>query len=149
MFVKLMIGAGAVMAAALFAYLEDRLINAYGEARYQSGFAEGRLEQAPGILAASEKAAQAGLDARDRVIAADGLRDATLARLIPQIFSAQDKVTAYAASTAGRAYCLDPERVRDIETDRTALFPDTPSDPAGDGAAGSVSTYTAAGAKRP
>lgn len=149
MFVKLMIGAAAVLAAALFAYLGDRLINAYGEARYRSGFAEGRLKQVPGILAASEKAAQAGLDARDRVIAADGRRDATLARLIPQILSAQDKVTAYAASTAGRAYCLGPERVRGIETDRTALFPATPSDAAGDGAAGSLSAYAAAGTKRP
>ena len=102
MFAKLMMGAAAVMAAALFAYLGDRLINAYGEARYQSGLADGQLKQVPVVLAANQKAAQAGLDARDRVIAADGARDATLGRLIPQILSAKDKVTAYAASAAGR-----------------------------------------------
>lgn len=149
MFAKLMIGAAAFMAAALFAYLGDRVINAYGEARYQSGFADSRLTQVPGILAANEKAAQAGLGARDRVIVADGLRDAALARLIPQILSAQEKVTAYAASAAGRAYCLGPDRVRGIETDRAAIFPDTPADPADSGSAGSVSANPASGTERP
>jgi len=138
MFAKLMMCAAAVLAAALFAYLGDRLIHAYGEARYQSGLADGQLKQMPGILAANQKVAQAGFDARDRVIAADGARDATLSRLIPQILSAQDKVTAYAASTAGRAACLGPDRVRGIESDRLALFPAAASYPAGNGMAGSL-----------
>ena len=144
MFAKLMMCAAAILAAALFAYLGDRLITAYGEARYQSGLADGQLKQLPDVLAANGKAAQAGLDARDRVIAADGARDATLARLIPQILSAQDKVTAYAASAAGRAACLGPDRVRGIETDRAVLFPASAPDPAGDRAAGSMPADAAA-----
>ncbi len=138
MFAKLMIGAAAVLAAALFAYLGDRLIAGYGEARYQSGLADGQLKQMPSILAASQQAAQAGLDARDRVIAADGVRDAMLGQLIPQILSAQDKVTAYAASAAGRADCLGPDRVRGIEADRLTLFPAAISDPADGGTAGAL-----------
>lgn len=143
MFAKLMMSAAAVLAAALFAYLGDRLIDAYGEARYQSGLADGQLKQMADILAANRRAAQAGLDARDQVIAADGARDAALSRLIPQILSAQDKVTAYAASDAGRADCLGPDRVRGIEADRLTLFPTATSDPAGGGAAGPVSADAA------
>lgn len=139
MFAKLMMSAAAVLAAALFAFLGDRLITAYGEARYQSGLANGQLKQMPNILAASQRATQAGLDARDRVIAADNARDTTLGRLFPQILLAQDKVTAYAASAAGRADCLGPDRVRGIETDRLALFPAAAPDPAAGGATGSVS----------
>jgi len=149
MFAKLMMGAAAVLAAALFAYLGDRLINAYGEARYQSGLADAQIKQMPGILAANEKAAQAGLDARDRVIAADGARDTTLARLIPQILSAQDKVTAYAASAAGRTDCLGPDRVRGIEADRAALFPAASPDPAGGGATRPMPANAAARTTQP
>jgi len=149
MFAKLMIGAAAVLAAALFAYLGDRTINAYGEARYQSGLADGQLKQVPGILAANARAAQAGLDARDRVIAADGARDAELGRLLPQILSAQDKVTAYAASAAGRAVCLGPDRVWSIEADRTALFPAATPDSAGGHPARPVPADATARAGRP
>jgi len=135
MFAKLMIAAAAVLAAALFAYLGDRTIQAYGEARYQSGLADGQLKQMPVILAANEKVTQTALDARDRIIAADGTRDAELGRLLPEILSAQDKVTTYAASTAGRADCLGPDRVRGIEADRLALFPaPTPSEAGSDAA---------------
>jgi len=144
-----MMDSATVLAAALFAYLGDRLINAYGEARYQSGLADGQLKQVPGILAANARATQAGLDARDRVIAADGARDTTLGRLIPQILSAEDKVTAYAASTAGRAACLGPDRVWDIEADRTALFRASTPSRARTGATGSVSANTATDAGRP
>jgi len=138
MFGRLMISAAAVLAAALFAYLGNRLISAYGEARYQSGLAEGQLKQVPGILVANEKATRAGLDARDRIIAADGTRDAELGRLLPEILSAQDKVATYAASTAGRADCLGPDRVRGIEADRLALFPAAAPSQAGTGAARSM-----------
>lgn len=148
MFTKLMIGVAAVLAAALFAYLGNRLIHAYGDARYESGLANGQLNRMTDILAANRAAAQAGLDARDRVIAADSTRDAELGRLIPQILSAQTKVTAYAASAAGRADCLGPERVRGIETDRAALFPAPASDSADGGAAGSVPTDAATGSSR-
>jgi len=143
MFAKVMISAAAILAAALFAYLGNRLINAYGEARYESGLADGQLKQMPGILAANRRATQAGLDARDRVIAADGAHDAAVSRLIPQILSAQEKVTAYAASAAGRAICLGPDRVRGIEADRLALFPATAPTSAGHGSAGSVPTDAA------
>ena len=146
MFAKLMISAAAVLAAALFAYLGNRLIDAYGDARYQSGLAAGQLKQVPDILAANRQAAQAGLNARDQVIAADGARDATLGRLIPQIISAQEKVTAYAASAAGRADCLGADRVRGVEADRRALFPAAIADTADGGPAGSVPANPAPGA---
>jgi len=136
MFAKLTIGAAAVLAAALFAYLGNRLISAFGEARYQAGLADGQIKQMPGILAANAAAAQAAFDARDRVIAANDARDAELGRLIPRILSAEDKVRAYAASAAGRAACLGPDRVRDIEADRAALFPAAGSEPADGGATG-------------
>lgn len=148
MFAKLMMGAAAVLAAALFAYLGDRLITAYGEARYERGLADGQIKQIPNILAANAEAAQAGLEARDRVIAADGARDTTLARLIPQILSAQEKVTAYAASPAGRTACLGPDRVRGIEADRIALFPAASPNSTGGGTVGSVPADAAAGAGR-
>ena len=138
-----MVGAAAVLAAALFAYLGDRLINAYGEARYQSGLADGQLKQIPAILTANARVAQAGLDARDRVIASDSAHDAALGRLIPQILSAQDKVTSYAATGAGRAACLGPERVRDIEADRAVLFPAAAADPAGGEPTRSVPAHAA------
>ena len=149
MFAKLIMGATAILAVALFAYLGDRTINAYGEARYQSGLAEGQLKQMPGIIAANISAVQAGLDARDRVIAADGRRDAELGRLLPQILSAQDKVTAYAASAAGRAACLGSDRVRGIETDRTALFPAATPGSTGSSSTGPVPPDAAADAGRP
>jgi len=149
MFAKLMIGAAAVMVAALFAYLGDRTIRAYGEARYQSGLSDGQLKQMPGILAANARAEQAGLDARDRVIAADGRRDAELGRLLPQILSAQDKVTAYAASAAGRAACLGPDRVWSVEADRSALFPAAATDSAGDRQSGPMPADTTAHPSRP
>lgn len=145
MFAKLMICAATVLAAALFAYLGDRLITAYGDARYQSGLADGQLRQVPIILAADQRATQAGLDARDRVIAANGARDATLARLIPQILSAQNKVTTYAASVAGRAACLGPDRVWGIEADRSTLFSTSTPDIAGGDPAGSVPADAATG----
>jgi len=149
MFTKLMMGAAAVLAAALFAYLGDRLIHAYGEARYQNGIADGQLNRMPAILAANRAAAQAGLDARDSVIAASSARDAELNRLIPQILSAQNKVTAYAASAAGRADCLGPDRVRGIETDRAALFPAAAPGPTAGGAARSMPADATADTGRP
>ena len=75
------------------------------------------------------------------MIAADGAHDAAIGRLLPQILSAQDKVTAYAASAAGRAACLGPDRVWGIEADRTALFPAATPDPAS-GDVGRNSFYT-------
>jgi hypothetical protein len=45
MWTKLMLSAAAVLAAALLAFLGDRLINAYGTARYQAGLAEGRCSR--------------------------------------------------------------------------------------------------------
>lgn len=135
MFAKLIMGAAAIMAAALFAYFGDRLITAYGVAHYQSGLSDGQLRQVPEILAANIRAARAGLEARDRVIAADGVRDGELQRLIPQMLSAHKKVIAYAATAAGRTACLGADRVWGIERDRSSLFPASASDLTGSYAA--------------
>jgi len=136
MFARIGIGAAILLAAALLAHLGHTLIQAYGDARYQSGLADGRLKQLPDILAANAEAARAGLAARDRVITADGLRDTAVDRMIPQILSAQEKVAHYAASVAGRAACLAADRVRGIEDDRVSLFPASAPGPAGGGPTG-------------
>ena len=123
MWSKLIVGAAAILAAALFAFLGVRLINAYGNARYQAGFAEARTQQVPAILAANEAAARATLDARDRLIAAERNHGAETARLVALIQHSDDEVNAYEASATSRADCLDAERVRAIEVTRGGLFP--------------------------
>jgi hypothetical protein len=132
-FAKLMIGAVAVLAAALFAYLEQAMIAAYGTARYQAGLAEGRLQQLPQILSANQAAAKAGLDARDHIIAAETAHAGEAARLAALVERSQDEVRAYEASDAGRASCIGAERVRAIGASRAALFPAAPAVPAGGG----------------
>jgi hypothetical protein len=149
MFAKLMMGAAAVLAAALSAYLGTRLITAYGDARYQSGLVAGRLAQVQDVLTANAQAAQAGLSARDRIIAAESAHGTALARLIPQILSAQDKANTYAATVAGRAICLGADRVRGIEADRGALFPASAAVSADRDPTGSVPADAAADAIRP
>lgn len=149
MFAKLIVGAAAIMAAALFAYLGDRLIAAYGAARYQSGLSDGQLRQVPEILAANMQAMRAGLEARDRVIAANRARDGELQRLIPQMLSAHEKVIAYAATAAGRTDCLGADRVWGIEQDRSSLFPASASDLAGSYAARPMQADAAASAAEP
>jgi len=118
-----MLSAAAVLAAALFAFLGDRMIQAYGAARYQAGLADGRVQQLPAILTANAAAAQAGLDARDRLIAAEHNHATQAVRLAALIQQSEDEGRAYEASDAGRADCLDAERVRAIEVTRAALFP--------------------------
>lgn len=135
---KVISGAAIVLAFALAAFLGDKLLTHYGEARYQAGLADGQLKQVPAVLAANERVAKSGLDARDQVIAADGIRDAELGRLLPIIVSWKEREAVYAQSAAGRADCLGPERVLGIEDHRAALFPPPTADQAGGRAAGSV-----------
>jgi len=125
MWAKLMLGAAAVLAAALFAFLGDRLIAAYGNGRYAAGLADGQVRQLPAILAANAQAARAGLDARDRIIAAEQVHADETARLAAMVERSDEEVKAYEAGAAGRAGCLDAERVRAIEATRAALFPAT------------------------
>ena len=127
-----MLSAAAVLAAALFAFLGDRLISAYGDARFQAGLAGGQVKQLPAILAANAAATKAGLDARDRLIAAEHDHAAETARLAAVIQQSEHEGKAYEASDAGRADCLDAERVRAIEASRAALFPATATSAAGD-----------------
>jgi len=122
MWAKLMLGAAAVLAAALFAFLGDRLIAAYGNGRYPAGLADGQVRQLPAILAANAQAARAGLDARDRIIAAEQVHADETARLAAMVERSDEEVKAYEAGAAGRAGCLDAERVRAIEAGRAALF---------------------------
>ena len=138
MWTKLMLSAAAVLAAALFAFLGNRLISAYGAARYQAGLAQGQVQQLPAILAANAAAAQAGLDARDRLIDAEHDHAVEAARLAAVIQRSQDEGNAYEASDAGRADCLDAERVHSIEAIRAALFPAATAQAAGRSQSGSV-----------
>jgi len=126
MYAKLMMGAAAVLAAALFAYLGHVLIAGYGTARYRQGLAEARAERLPQILSANQAATKAALDARDRLIAAEAARADQVARLTALIRRSDEEVGAYETSDAGRAGCLDAGRVRAIEANRAALFPVAP-----------------------
>jgi len=123
MFAKIMSGAAAILAAALFAYLGHALIEGYGAARYKAGLADGRLQQVPQILAADAAAAQSGLEARDRIIAAESAHAAEATRLAQLTQRSEDEVESYETSNAGNAACLDAGRVRAIEASRAALFP--------------------------
>jgi hypothetical protein len=138
MWTKLILSAAAVLAAALFAFLGDRLINAYGAARYQAGLAEGQLQPLPAILTANASAARAGLDARDRLIAAEHNHATEAVRLAALIRQSEDEGKAYEASNAGGADCLDAERVHSIEATRAALFPAAPAQASGGGQSGPV-----------
>jgi hypothetical protein len=135
---KLILRAAAVLAAALFAFLGDRTIHAYGAARYQAGLAEGQLQPLPAILTANASAAKAGLDARDRLIAAEHNHATQAVRLAAVIQQSEDEGKAYEASDAGRADCLDAERVRTIEATRAALFPAAAPQASGSGQSGSL-----------
>jgi hypothetical protein len=127
MYAKLMMGAAAVLAAALCAYLGHVLIAGYGTARYRQGLAEARAERLPQILSANRAATKAALDARDRLIAAEAARADQAARLTALIRRSDEEVGAYETSDAGRAGCLDAGRVRAIEANRAALFPAIPA----------------------
>jgi hypothetical protein len=141
MWAKMMVSAVAVLAAALFAFLGDRMINAYGAARYEAGLAQGQARQLPGILAANAAASRAGLDARDRLIAAEHNHANEIARLAALLQQSENEGKAYDASDAGRAACLDVERVRAIEASRLALFAAAASATTEASAAGSMSAH--------
>jgi len=133
MYAKLMMGAAAVLAAALFAYLGQVLIRSYGAARYSQGLAEGREAQWPQILSANAAAAKAALVARDRIIAAETERGREAARAATLIRRSDEEVRAYETSDAGHVPCLDAGRVHAIDTFRAALFSATPVTDARDG----------------
>ena len=144
---KIAAGAGALLAFALAAFLGHALIRAYGAAERGAGRAEAEAAQLPAILATHEAAAHADLTARAKIIASQQNSADELARILPLIVAANDKVTTYAKSDAGRAPCLSADRVRGIEADRAALFP-TSRDLAGDNA-GPLPAIAIADAIRP
>ena len=127
MYAKLMMGAAAVLAAALFAYLGHVLIRSYGSARYFQGLAEGREAQWPQILSANAAAAKAALDARDRIIAAETKRTSQAARAAALIRRSDEEVSAYEKSDAGHTPCLDAGRMHAIAAFRAALFSAAPA----------------------
>lgn len=118
----------------------DRIVIAYGEARYAQGQADAQVAQIPAIREADARAMQIALDGRDRVIAAQDTNMSELGRISALAFAANDKVTAYAHTAAGMAACLGPDRVRGIEADRAALFPASPAEGASGGKPGPLPT---------
>jgi hypothetical protein len=96
------------------------------------------LQPLPAILTANASAAKAGLDARNRLIAAAHNHATEAVRLAALIQQSEDEGKAYEASDTGRADCLDAERVHTIEATRAALFPATAAQAAGSGQSGSV-----------
>ena len=115
-----------LLAIALSALVLLKIVTLYGAARYAAGRAEAEAAQLPGLIAAHEGAARAGLAARDRVIGADTARLDEMTRMLPLLLAANDKVNAYASTAAGGAPCLAADRVRGIEIDRAALFSAAP-----------------------
>jgi len=118
----------------------DRIVIAYGDARYAAGKADAQVAEIPAIRAADAKAAQIGLDGRDRVIAAQGANMSELERLSALALAANDKVTAYAQTAAGMAACLPSDRVFGIEADRATLFPAAAPEGSGVGHPGPLPT---------
>lgn len=142
MWTKLILSAAAVLAAALLAFLGDRTIHAYGLARYQAGLAQGQIRQIPAILSVTAAAAQAGLDVRDRLRAAEHDHATEAVRLAALIQQSKDEGKAYEAGDAGRADCLDAERVHAVEATRVALFPAPAAQASGSDQSGPVSADT-------
>jgi hypothetical protein len=104
-------------------FLGWRVVVAYGDARYSAGKADAKLEQMPAIIAANEAAAKQAIAGITDELTAERTHSATVERLAGLIATQEEKVDAYAQTDAGRAACLAPDRVRDIEADRAALFP--------------------------
>ncbi|WP_442679738.1 hypothetical protein ACSBM8_00600 [Sphingomonas sp. ASY06-1R] len=129
---KILAALVGLLSLACAAFIMVKIVTLYGAARYAAGRAEAEAAQLPRIVAAHDAAARAGLTARDRIIAADASRMAEMARILPHILTAYDKVNAYASTVAGGAPCLAAERVRGIESDRAALFPDLSETDIGD-----------------
>lgn len=127
MWSKLTLSAVAILATALFAFLGDRMIAAYGAARYQAGVADGRMRQLPAILDSRDAGERTAIEARDRIIAADARAGRELARIIAQGRQSDKDFHAYQTSEDGRADCLGAERVRALAAARDALFPDVGS----------------------
>lgn len=119
---KLLAALAIVAIVGAAALVGDRIVVAYGDARYSAGKADAQVAAVPGILAANRQAMQAGLDGRDAVIAAQTTSLDELARLSGLFAASSKKWTDYAQTAAGRALCIDTKRVLDIEADRAATF---------------------------
>jgi len=147
MWSKIVASAAGLLAMALAVFLCLRLVTAYGDARRAAGRAEAEVAQLPAILAANAAAARAEIRGRDNVLAADQRSADELARILPLVLAANEKVSSYAQTATGRIPCLDADRVRGIETDRAALFPTARDTP--EGFAGPVPADVLADAARP
>jgi hypothetical protein len=139
---KILASAAGLLAFALAAFLVHQLINAYGAGERAAGRLEAEAAQVPKILAAREAASHAERAARDDIIAAQQSSADELGRILPLILAANDRVSTYAQSDAGRSPCLSADRVRGIESDRAALF--SPSSDPADGEARPVRTIAVA-----
>lgn len=139
---KLLAALAIVSIVAAAGLVFDRIVVAFGDARYAQGKADAQVAQIPAIRAADTRAMRIAIDGRDRVIATQNVNMSELGRLSALALAANDKVTAYAPTTAGMAACLGPERVRGIEADRAALFPPAASAQAAGAASGPVPTLS-------
>jgi hypothetical protein len=141
MWLKAIFGGAVALAFGLAAFLGVKLIDHYGDARYAAGVADGQLKQVPAILAANAQVTQMALQARDQVIAADGVRDTEVGRVLGLFTSFKERNAVYAQTDAGRAECLGADRMRGIAALGTSLFgfdPTSAPNTAGAGQAGSV-----------
>lgn len=141
MWLKAIFGGAVALAFGLAAFLGVKLIDHYGDARYRAGVAEGQLQQVPAVLAANAQVTQMALQARDQVIAADGVRDTEVDRVLGLFTSFKERNAVYAQTDAGRASCLGADRMRGIAALGTSLFgfdPTRTPDAAGGSEAGPV-----------
>lgn len=112
----------------------DRIVIAYGNARYAAGKADAQLAAVPGILAANEGAAKSAIDARDRVILAASAYADRAAALKPIILTNRETEVRYAESAAGKLDCRDAERVQAVDVLDATLFPPAAASDPGSGA---------------
>lgn len=122
---RLAAGVGVLALAAFFAWL-------YGNARYHSGALAERVKWAQAATAAATQRAEERHADDARVISAQALYAAKLAKLEPIVLHSREKVIQYAQTDAGRVLCLDVDRVRGIEADASRLGLFTPSIAPGD-----------------
>jgi hypothetical protein len=102
-----------------------------------------RAECARDKALAGEQAAKTEAANANRKSAAVETHERTTLQMQPIILSSKEAANAYAQTPAGRAPCLDPERVRAILDTRAALFAFTPASRAGPMHAGPALPYAA------
>jgi hypothetical protein len=122
---------GGVAIALVAAYF---LVTMYGKARYQAGQSDERTIWQAKVAEAERGKLAAFKDGLARVQAGETVYHETIRQLPPVTNTIVERSTRYAATPAGAAQCLAPDRVLWLDETRSALFPAAYPPPADGGA---------------